>query len=130
MRNEIVVGLDDSRSSKAALDWAAEQARSVGAVLRAVHVLDWPYGLELQDSYRRWITAVFDAISPRPEWILQFASGSAGEVLIRQSLDARLLVVGTREHVGMGRLLTGSVSHYILSHAACPVVAVPARPLV
>jgi nucleotide-binding universal stress UspA family protein len=42
MRSEIVVGLDDSRSSKAALDWAAEQARSVGAVLRAVHVLDWP----------------------------------------------------------------------------------------
>jgi nucleotide-binding universal stress UspA family protein len=42
MRNEIVVGLDDSRSSKAALDWAAEQARSVAAVLRAVHVLDWP----------------------------------------------------------------------------------------
>ena len=93
MRNEIVVGLDDSPSSKAALDWAAEQARRVGAVLRAVHVLDWPYGLspagfpapanfmdvsreELQDSYRRWITAVFDAVSPRPEWILQFASGS------------------------------------------------------
>ena len=45
MRNEIVVGLDDSPSSNAALDWAAEQARSVGAVLRAVHVLDWPCGL-------------------------------------------------------------------------------------
>jgi Universal stress protein family len=45
MRNEIVVGLDDSPSSKAALDWAAEQARSVGAVLRAVHVLNWPHGL-------------------------------------------------------------------------------------
>ena len=42
MRDEIVVGLDDSLSSKAALDWAAEQARSVGAMLRAVHVLDWP----------------------------------------------------------------------------------------
>jgi hypothetical protein len=47
---------------------------------------------------------VFDAISPRPEWILHFASGSAGEVLIRQSLDARLLVVGTRERVGVGRV--------------------------
>jgi nucleotide-binding universal stress UspA family protein len=43
MRDEIVVGLDDSLSSKAALDWAAEQARSVGAMLRAVHVLDWPW---------------------------------------------------------------------------------------
>jgi len=83
---------------------------------------------ELQDSYRLWITAVFDAISPRPEWMLQFASGSAGEVLIRQSLDARLLVVGTREHAGMGRLLTGSVSHYILSHAGCPLPLLIARP--
>jgi hypothetical protein len=47
---------------------------------------------------------VFDAISPHPEWILQFASGSAGEVLMRQSLDARLLVVGTRERVRVGQL--------------------------
>jgi hypothetical protein len=47
---------------------------------------------------------VFDAISPRPEWIPQFASGSAGEVLMRQSLDARPLLVGTRERVGVGRL--------------------------
>jgi nucleotide-binding universal stress UspA family protein len=143
MRNEIVVGLDESPSSKAALDWAAEQARSVGAVLRAVHALDWPSGLssagfpvpanlmdvsrdELKDSYRQAITAVFDTVSPRPEWILQVASGDAGEVLVRQSKDARLLVVGTREHVGLARILNGSVSHYCLSHAVCPVVAVPA----
>ena len=33
---------DDSPSGKAALDWAAQQARSTGAVLRAVHALDWP----------------------------------------------------------------------------------------
>jgi nucleotide-binding universal stress UspA family protein len=142
MRNEIVVGLDDSPSGKAALDWAAQQARSTGAVLRAVHALDWPYGLssagfpspidvtnltreEIQESYRQAITAVFDAASPDPDWIMQFASGDAGPVLVRQSKDARLLVVGTREHVGLGRLLTSSVSHYCLSHALCPVVAVP-----
>jgi nucleotide-binding universal stress UspA family protein len=143
MKNEIVVGLDDSPSSKAALDWAAEQARGVGTVLRAVHVLDWPYGLssagfpapadfkeltheEIEDSYRQAITAVFDAVSPSPDWTLQFASGDAGQILVRQSDGARLLVLGTREYVGLGRLLTGSVSHYCLSHASCPVVAVPA----
>jgi hypothetical protein len=38
MKNEIVVGLDDSPSGKAVLDWAAEQAKTLGAVLRAVHV--------------------------------------------------------------------------------------------
>lgn len=142
MRNEIVAGLDDSPSGKAALDWAAQQARSTGAVLRAVHALDWPYGLssagfpspidvtnvtreEIQESYRQAITAVFDAASPDPDWIMQFASGDAGPVLVRQAKDARLLVVGTREHVGLGRVLTSSVSHYCLSHALCPVVAVP-----
>ena len=143
MGNEIVVGLDDSPSSKAALSWAAEQAKSVGAVLRAVHVLDWPYGLssarvpgpvnvkdlsheELQNAYRQAITAVFDAISPRPDWVLQLASGDTGPVIVRQSEDARLLVLGTREHVGLGRLVSSSVSHYCISHAVCPVVAVPA----
>jgi hypothetical protein len=55
---------------------------------------------ELEDSYQRWITAVFDAISPRPEWILQFASRNAGDVLVGQSQGARLLVLGTREQLG------------------------------
>lgn len=119
MKNEIVVGLDDSPSGKAALDWAAQQARSTGAVLRAMHALDWPYGLssagfpspmdvtnltweEIQESYRQAITAVFDAVSPRPDWILQFAGGDTGQVLVRQSKESRLLVVGTREHVCLG----------------------------
>jgi nucleotide-binding universal stress UspA family protein len=143
MRSEIVVGLDNSPSGKAALNWAAEQARSLGAGLRAVHVLDWPYGLssvgfpapvnymdvrreEIEDSYREEINAVFETVSPLPNWILQFASGDTGHILVEQSQDARLLVVGTREHAGLRRLLSGSVSHYCLSHAACPVVALPA----
>ena len=102
MRNEIVVGLDSSPSGKAALIWAAEQARSLGTTLRAVHALDWPYGLsstgfpaplnfmdvsreEIKDSYREAITAVFEAVSPRPNWILQFASGDAGHILVERS---------------------------------------------
>jgi nucleotide-binding universal stress UspA family protein len=69
---------------------------------------------ELEDSYRQAIAAVFDAVSPHPDWILQLASGDTGQALVRQSTDARLLVVGTREHVGLGRLLSGSMSHYCL----------------
>ena len=143
MSNEIVVGLDDSPSSKAALQWAAQHAKSTGAVLRAVHALGRPYGLaaadipltveptELtpeEDTHRNAITTVFEAVSPHRDWVLEFVSGYVGEVLVRQSKDAQLLVVGTREHVGLGRLLAGSVSHYCLSHAGCPVVAVPASP--
>jgi nucleotide-binding universal stress UspA family protein len=145
MRSQIVVGLDDSPSSKAGLHWAAEQAKSTGAVLRAVHALGRPYGFaapdipltvepteltpeEAPDTRRDAITRMFEAVSPHRDWVLEFVSGYAGEILVRLSQDAQLLVVGTREHVGLGRLLAGSVSHYCLSHAACPVVAVPAPP--
>ena len=57
--HEIVVGLDDSRSARAALRWASDHARRTGVVLRAVRI-------------------------------------------------------------------AGSVGHYCLSHASCPLVAVPA----
>ena len=139
---EIVVGLDDSRSARAALRWASDHARHTGLVLRAVHVLSWPFGVqspgldteaerhlsfdEVDARYRASITAVFDEINPRPDWLIQFARGDAGPVLVRQSRNASLLVIGTPEHVGLGRLIAGSVGHYCLSHAACPVVAVPA----
>jgi nucleotide-binding universal stress UspA family protein len=118
MRNEIVVGLGDSPSSKLALQWAAEHAKTTDAVLRAVHVSS----AELEDAYRQAVTAVFQVVSPRPNWALEFLRGYAGEVLVRQSKDAQLLVVGAREH---GHRLVGSVCHYCISHAACPVVAVP-----
>jgi nucleotide-binding universal stress UspA family protein len=81
---------------------------------------------EVQEAYMAKITKVFDDISPRPDWLIQFATGEPGPVLVRQSRDSQLLVVGTREHVGLGRLLVGSISHYCLSHASGPVVAVPA----
>jgi nucleotide-binding universal stress UspA family protein len=118
MRNEIVVGLGDSPASKHALQWAAQHAKSTDTVLRAVHV----FTTKLEDTHRQAITAVFGAVSPRPNWVLEFMSGYTGEVLVRQSKDAQLLVVGTREH---GQRLVGSVCHYCVSHAVCPVVAVP-----
>jgi nucleotide-binding universal stress UspA family protein len=138
-RNEIIVGLDDSPSSRAALQWAAQQSLQAGTLLRAIHVLDLPYGMssvgwediprltqeEIESAYRTRITKVFEHIDPRPDWSMEFIRGDAGPVLVRESQEAQLLVVGTREHVGLGRLLAGSVSHYCLSHASRPVVAVP-----
>jgi hypothetical protein len=74
------------------LDWAAEQATSVSAALRAVHVLEWPYGLssvgfprpvgmmnvcrEELDSDCQAITDVFEAVSPQLGWNLHFCQGA------------------------------------------------------
>ena len=72
--HEIVVGLDGSRSARAALRWASDHARRTGLVLRAVHALSWSFGVhcpvlnskadmsleEVEARYRASITAVFD----------------------------------------------------------------------
>ena len=139
--NCIIVGLDDSAASRAAHRWAAEHAYAVGKDLCAVHVLDWPIGLtasaaksgtrlrvpkqDIAEPYWRGMHRVFDEVDPPQGSILQFAQGDVGDVLVRLSTDADLLVVGTREPVRGRPYLAGSASHYCVSHASCPVVAVP-----
>ena len=138
--SEIVIGLDLSRSARAALDWAAEHARATGRTLRAVNVISASatYSMalggvavpiepsEMDAPHRDAVAAIFDSVQPELGWQLKFFSGEAGPILVAESIGAALLVVGTKEHVGIGRLMAGSVSHYCLSHAQCPVVAVPA----
>ena len=138
--SEIVIGLDLSRPARAALDWAAEQARATGRTLRAVNVISAsatysmalggvPVPIEPSDMdapHRDAVAAIFDSVQPELGWQLKFFSGEAGPTLVAEAIGAALLVVGTKEHVGIGRLMAGSVSHYCLSHARCPVVAVPA----
>lgn len=140
--SEIVVGLDLSPSAGAAMRWAAEQARATGQALRAVHVIHIApaYSMalgagvmsiepsEVEAPYREAVGAVFDSVQPAAGWQLKFVSGEVGPSLVAESIGAALLVVGTKEHVGIGRLVYGSVSHYCLSHAQCPMVAVPAPP--
>ena len=129
--NEIVVGVDLSQSARAAVTWAAAQARATGQTLQALHAIGGSPALsrtlgmsgvpvpiaasEIDAVYREAVAAVFDSIQPGP-------------ALVGESAGATLLVVGTKDHVGIGRLVSGSVSHYCLSHAQCPVVAVPAGP--
>jgi nucleotide-binding universal stress UspA family protein len=134
MTDEIVVGLDDSPGGQAALRWAAEYARLTNWRLRAVHALSWPFGAgdqrvlsldEIDQAYRDSIISLYEQIQPRPDWQLQLVKGDAGPVLLEQSKAARALVLGTSSHVGLGRLLTGSVAQHCVRRAHCPVVSVP-----
>jgi len=147
-QGDVVVGVDTSPSGRGALTWAARYARVTGQRLRALHVFSYraaggvvwtagglPPSLpaggsdELRDLAEGEIRSVFESLAPEPQWRLEFWGGSIGPTLIDQARGADLLVIGTREHTGIDRLLSGSVSHYCLSHAKCPTVAVPAVPV-
>lgn len=139
---EILVGVDGSASARAALEWAARYARATRQPLRALHVLVNIYTADdastamlatenVKDEHaerlmRDSLSQLFSTVTPEPDWRLEFAEGLVGPELVLRAARAQLLVVGTREHTGVGRLINGSVSHYCLKHAPCPVVAVPA----
>jgi nucleotide-binding universal stress UspA family protein len=52
------------------------------------------------------------------------ALGSPSDVLLRESLDADLLVVGSRGHGGFSTMLIGSTGMQCVLHATCPVTVV------
>ena len=139
----VVVGVDTSPPSVAALRWAAGYAAITHAELRVVHAFvlepSEMYGSTagLRDEIRRDARAaltelVTEALGSPPladPWRLDVVEGPAGRVLVEASQHADLLVLGTGEHTGVRRLMSGSVSHYCLSHARGPVVAVPVTAL-
>jgi len=141
----ITVGVDHSAGSNAALRFALEEARVREATLRVVHAWQFGYvgatgmegllptvGGEL-DEFRRAAAAeletiLADADAGGVEIETRIEQGSAASILIDESQDAELLVVGSRGHGGFASLMLGSVSQQCAQHAACPVVIVRDRP--
>ena len=142
----IVVGVDGSDESHAALRWALEEAALRGAVVRAIHawmvpVMASPVGVlpvsvdhdELQasagDQLRQWITAAQGEV-PHHDVPIEAATveGSSTSALLESAADADLLVLGGRRHGALAGLLLGSVAHQCVHHAPCPVVLVPSDP--
>ncbi|WP_224297571.1 universal stress protein [Streptomyces olivaceus] len=133
----VIVGVDGSASSYAALRWADRYARSVGGVVEAVHVWDTPSAVgfagpaidpdfDLEQARERF-AAELDAIFPeeRPPGLREvLVEGDPSETLIRASQGAELLVVGRRGRGAFARAMLGSVSQRCAQHAACPVVVV------
>lgn len=139
----IVVGIDGSTASDAALGWALEQARRTGDDVQVVHVWHYPEigGLltanpfelqhdELQADAAHVLRAAIERVGPPADVRVDpvLAMGRAAEVLLRAAADADLLVLGSRGRGGFTGLLLGSVSQHCVQHAPCPVVVVPLAP--
>jgi nucleotide-binding universal stress UspA family protein len=133
----IIVGVDGSDSSYTALREAVRLATALGTPLRAVAVWDFPM-------------SAYDVYAPPPAWepevdarhVLEDAAGQvfgsdvppwfttavrqggAAAVLVKESLGAEMLVLGSRGHGGFVGMLLGSVSTACVGHASCPVLIV------
>jgi nucleotide-binding universal stress UspA family protein/CRP-like cAMP-binding protein len=133
----IVVGVDGSPSSTAALRWAFRQAELTGAVVDAVAAWRLPSsygwapdttgGTSFEDEARNGLTAAIaevsggdSAVEVRPKVVW----GHPAQVLVDAAKGAELLVVGSRGHGGFVGALLGSVSQHCVHHAPCPVVII------
>jgi nucleotide-binding universal stress UspA family protein len=138
--NDIVVGVDGSPASKAALRWALTQAELTGARVQAVTAWELPLyygwaGVVPYDDFAavagktlaESVQEVVGVEQPAVEVLESVIAGHAAQVLLDLSNRAALLVLGSRGHGGFAGTLLGSVSQHCVQHARCPVVVVRGR---
>ncbi|HEX6419472.1 MAG TPA: universal stress protein [Acidimicrobiales bacterium] len=138
----IVVAVDGSDPSRAAVRWALTEAALRHATVEAVHAWEVPviYGPVMgafpydttaaEDGARELLDEVVDgaleatgASGVTVERAV--APGGAAARVLEAAEHAALIVVGRRGLGGFGRLLLGSVSEHVAHHAPCPVVVLP-----
>jgi len=142
---KILVGYDFSGASDAALNWV-NQLREIGKFQATVLYSNWPpdearrLGYEgplplaanpkeiqknlehdLQKRIARFLPKQKVTVIVEPGW--GTPEGYLFEMASRQNID--LVVVGTHQRRGLGRILLGSVSRAVLHHAKISVAVVP-----
>ncbi|RZU75757.1 nucleotide-binding universal stress UspA family protein [Micromonospora kangleipakensis] len=138
----VVVGVDGSALSRAAVEFAAEEAAVRGTRLHAVHAYTHPVSggpgdmqplvyeeHQLRGEEERVLAESITGLTERyPDVPVTRAVVQARPVaaLTEAARDAQLLVVGSQGRSELTGLLLGSVSHGVLHHAACPVAVVRA----
>jgi nucleotide-binding universal stress UspA family protein len=135
MTYRIVVGVDGSEHSEAALKWSLAEAQAHdGGELTAVFAWEVPFlsfpGAfdrdELEQAGKEFIVDIVSKVAPTPPvpLITLVSEGDPAASLIKASEGADLLVVGTRGRSPWAGLLLGSVSQRCAAGAACPVVLI------
>jgi nucleotide-binding universal stress UspA family protein len=134
MTFRVVVGVDGSPHSDAALRWAVNTASSLDGEVRAVFAWQLPFvsvpgafnAQELEDAAKQFVRARISEVVPstRVPVVTYVAEGDAAEVLDAASRDADLLVVGVRGRSPFVGLVLGAVSQRVAATAPCPVVLV------
>jgi len=133
----VVVGVDGSERNQAAIDWACAEAVATHRPLTLLHVLDergipGPFHRLETDDQHSWrllnrvegsIRGSAAGVSLRKE----LAVGPVDRCLVSRSAESSAIVVGRRGFGTFVRMLIGSTSLSVASHAQVPVIVVPDR---
>ncbi|MFF4190047.1 universal stress protein [Nonomuraea sp. NPDC001831] len=142
MPGRIMVGVDGSAPSDAALGWAADDAARTGAELHIVHALDrQPYSVGRFPDFGQWnnlllaasrvlerAEAAVRARQPSVPVHAEIVEGTPAAVLQDQARRADELVIGNRGLGGFAGALLGSVTMQVAGQVRCAVVVVRADP--
>jgi len=135
----IVVGVDGSSASRAAVGFACRRARVTGERVTAVRAADFgpvlldgrglppaELGTFMSDQERQLAESMGDLVAAHPDVDVEseFIALRPAEALVGASRHASLVVVGSRGLNPFTGLLLGSVSHDVLHRALCPVAVV------
>jgi len=140
MRSELVVGVDGSAASYAAVGWTAQEATIRGLPVRLVHVVA-PTSMSSTEAPNDTITheqevkarhvidqarRIVDGVQGEARLKVRVEIRYAGVLatLVDASRDAHMIVVGARGFDAFGWHMLGSVSAGLLHHAHCPVTIV------
>lgn len=137
-RSRILVGVDSSDESYAALSWAVGEASRRGAVVEPIHVWHIPtsdataaVGIDRhwENDAEQVLAHALQRLAEHPGVVIQGRTieGRPGEVLVAEATDPDtvLLVLGSRRRGRLARLMLGSTSQACVQHCPCPVVVVP-----
>lgn len=140
LENVIVIGVDGSEQSTAALEWAAGAAQLRDAELRLVCSWTFPVGTmagaevppqSFYDSQRRWVEAVLRTATAhvsrqRPNLVVSTTLSREFPLsaLRDHSAHALMTVVGAHGSTALSGLLLGSVAQQLVMHGAGPIVVV------
>jgi len=139
-QEEILVGVDGSAHSKAAIAWAVAEARRRGCAVLVVHVSEVAAGLwtttpNIRNGLRELAQPIVDhavagarAFDPAVPVRGQVVLGSPHRTLVSMSAHCVLTVVGRQGKGAIAAHLVGSLSQSVMAHAHGPVVAVGPEP--
>ena len=142
INGSVVVGVDGSHHSDAAIEWAARHAQehrrpltivhAAGSIARANTLVDPAVTRQsLRMAGRRITDAALGAvqkIAPDLEVSVHMPLAEPRDVLLEAAEHASVVVLGSRGRGSIATFLLGSISVGVSSHAPCPVVVVRSVP--